>query len=179
MYRLSYFDLCLLIIPLVSFAHCIVCPTLIYAFWLPLWYLLAIASSVLLWLMPSDYPFGILWPLYRLSYFDSCLLITPLVSFGHCVVCSTLIWAFWLPLWYLLAIGLSVLLRYTDFDYPFGIFKLFLSEWVSEWVILFNVKWAIFQLYHCENKLHVMRWCRTYYVWPMPYRNCYEGIRGS
>jgi hypothetical protein len=33
-------------------------------------------------------------------------LITPLVSFGHCVVCSSL---------------------YTDADYPFGVFKLFLA----------------------------------------------------
>jgi hypothetical protein len=70
----------------------------------------AIVSSVLLWFMPSDYPFGIFWPLYRLSYFDLCLLITPLVSFGHCIVCPTLIYAFWLPLWYLLAIVSSVLL---------------------------------------------------------------------
>jgi hypothetical protein len=44
--------------------------------------------------MPSDYPFGIIWPLYRLSYFDLCLLITPLISFGHCIVCPTLIYAF-------------------------------------------------------------------------------------
>ena len=30
---------------------------------------------------------------------------------------------------FLLAIVLSVLLRYTDSDYPFGIFKLFLYHW--------------------------------------------------
>jgi hypothetical protein len=36
---------------------------------LPLWYLVAIVSSVLLRLMPSDYHFGIIWSLYRLSYF--------------------------------------------------------------------------------------------------------------
>jgi hypothetical protein len=36
--------------------------------------------------MPSDYPFVIVWPVYRLSYFDLCLLIAPLVSFGHCIV---------------------------------------------------------------------------------------------
>ena len=162
LYLLSFFDLCLLITPLVSFGQCIVCPTLIYAFWLPLcyllasissvllrfmpsdypfgifcplyrlsyfdlclliilWYLLAIVSSVLLRLMPSDYPFGILWPLYRLSYFDLCLLITLLVSFGHCIVCFTLIYAFWLPLWYLVAIVSSVLLRFEPSDYPFVI----------------------------------------------------------
>jgi hypothetical protein len=33
----------------------------------------------------SDYPFGIFWPLYCLS-FDLRLLITPLVSSGHCIV---------------------------------------------------------------------------------------------
>jgi hypothetical protein len=52
---------------------------------------------------------------------------------------------FWLPLWYqqtfLLAIVLSVLLRFTAFDYPCGINKLFLgtvnhnnkpSQWPKE-----------------------------------------------
>ena len=122
LYRLSYFDLFLLITPLVSFGHYIVCPTLIYAFWLPLWYLLAIVSSVLLWFMPYDYPFGIFWPLYRLSFFDWCRLITPLVSFRYCIVYPTSIYAFWLPLWYLLAIISSVLLWFMPYDYPFGIF---------------------------------------------------------
>jgi hypothetical protein len=31
-----------------------------------------------------------------------------------------------------------------------------MSEWVSEW-LLFNTNSAIFQLYHCENKLMMMR----------------------
>jgi hypothetical protein len=121
LYRLSYFDLCFLITPLVSFDHCIVCPTLIYAFSLPLCYMLAIVSSVLLRFMPSGYLFGICWPLYRLSYFDLCLLITHLVSFGHCIVCPTLIYAFWLPHWYLLAILSSVLLQCMSSDNPFVI----------------------------------------------------------
>ena len=121
LYRLSYFDLCLMIIHSVSFGHCIVCPSSIYAFWLPLWYLLAIISSVLLWFVPSDYHFGIFWPLYRLSYFDLCLLIIPSVSFDHCIVCPSSIDAFWLPLWYLVAIVSSVLLRFMPYDYPFGI----------------------------------------------------------
>jgi hypothetical protein len=34
------------------------------------------------------------WQLYRLSYFDLCLLITTLVYVGHCIVCPTLIDAF-------------------------------------------------------------------------------------
>ena len=107
--------------PLVSCGHCIVCPTSIYAFWLPLWYLLAIVSSVLLQLMPSDYPFLICWPLYHLSYFDLCLLVTILISFGHCIVCPTSIYAFWFPLCYMLAMVSSVLLRFMPSDYPFGI----------------------------------------------------------
>jgi hypothetical protein len=65
------------------------------------------------------------WPLCCLFFFDIRILIAPLVSFVHCVVCSSSIYGFWLPLWYLLSIVLSVLLRYTDSDYFFfGIFKL-------------------------------------------------------
>jgi hypothetical protein len=127
LYCLSLFDLQLLITSLVSLGHCVVCPCLIYSFWLPLWYLLAIVLSVLLRLTTSNYPFGIFWPLCCLS-FDWRLLITPLVSFGHCVVCPSSIDDFWLPLWYLLTIVLSVLLRLTTSDYPFGIFKLFLKN---------------------------------------------------
>jgi hypothetical protein len=98
---LFFFDIQILITPLVSFGHYVVCSSLIYRFWLHLWYLLAIVLSILLWYIDSDYP---------------------LVSFGHCVVCSSLIYRFWLHLWYLLIIVLSVLLRYTDSDYTFGIF---------------------------------------------------------
>ena len=54
---------------------------------------------------------------------DRCLSLC-LFSFGHCIVCPSSIYAFWLPLWYLLAIVLSALLRFTDSDYPFGIFSL-------------------------------------------------------
>jgi len=38
---------------------------------------------------------------------------------------------------FLLTIVLSVLLRYTDSDYPFGIFKLFLQAYVSIGVVNF------------------------------------------
>jgi hypothetical protein len=61
------------------------------------------------------------------------ILAAPLVcsnsSFDHCVVCSSSIYGFLLPLWclqtLLLTIVLSVHLRYTDSDYPFRVFKLF------------------------------------------------------
>jgi hypothetical protein len=116
LYCLS-FHLQLLITPLVSFGHCIVSPS-IYSFWLPLCYLLVIVLS-LLPLTVSDYSFGIFWSLYCLS-FHLKLLITPLVSVGHCIV-SPSIYSFWFHLWYLLVIVLS-LLPFTASDYTSGIF---------------------------------------------------------
>ena len=121
LYCLSFLDLRLMITHLVSCGHCIVCPSSIYDFWLPLWYLVAIVLSVLPRFTTFDYPFGILWPLYCLSFLDLRLLITPLVSCGHCIVGPSSIYDFWLPLWYHVAIVLSVLPRFTTFDYPFGI----------------------------------------------------------
>jgi hypothetical protein len=87
-------------------------------FCLPLWYLLAIVLSVLQFTV-SGYPYGIFWPLYYLS-FNLWFLVTPMVSFGHCIICPS-IYGFWLPLWYLLAIVLSVL-QFTVSGYPYGIF---------------------------------------------------------
>ena len=55
--------------------------------------------------------------------------------FCHYVVCPSSIYGFWLPLWYL---------RFTDSDYPFGIFKLSLSFW-DHWQLFLsgksNVPW--------------------------------------
>ena len=132
--RLSL-DLRLMVIPLVSCGHCVVCPQ-IYDLWLPLWYLVVIVSSVLRF-TTYGYSFGILWSLCRLSLdlrlmvtplrrlsLDLRLMITPLVSCGHCVVCPQ-IYDLWLLLWYLVVIVSSVL-RFTTYGYPFGIFKLFL-----------------------------------------------------
>ena len=121
---------------MVYLGHCVVCSSSIHGFWLPFgifwplcclfffdiripitfWYLLAIVLFVLLRYTNSDYL---------------------LVFFGHCVVCSSSIYGFRLPFgifwplcclfffdirilitfWYLLAIVLFVLLRYTDSDY--------------------------------------------------------------
>jgi hypothetical protein len=111
-----------------SFGQCVVCSSSVYGFWWLLWYLLASVLSVLLRYTDSDYSFGIFWPVCCLFFFDIRILITPLVSFGQCVVCSSSVYGFWLLLWYLLASVLSVLLRYTDSDYSFGIFKLFLTK---------------------------------------------------
>jgi hypothetical protein len=52
----------------------------------------------------------IVWPLCCLSFFDLQIMITPSVSFGLCIVCPSLIYRLLLPLQYLLAFVLSVLL---------------------------------------------------------------------
>jgi hypothetical protein len=50
------------------------------------------------------------------------------IFFGHCVVCSSSIYGFWLPPFGIFRILITLwYLRYTDSDYPFGIFKLFTS----------------------------------------------------
>jgi hypothetical protein len=61
------------------------------------------------------------WPLCCLSYYDSRFCITSLLSCGHCVACPITIHGFILPLWYLLAIVLSVLIRFTLSYYLFGL----------------------------------------------------------
>ena len=119
---LFFYDIQILITRLISFGHCAVCSSIIYRFWLHPWYVVAIVLSVLLWYTDSDYTLGIFWPLCCLFFCDIQILITPLVSFGHCVVCSSVIYRFWLHPWYRLAIVLSVLLWYTDSDYTLGIF---------------------------------------------------------
>jgi hypothetical protein len=128
---LSFFDIRLLVMPFVSFGHCIDCPSLICGFWSFLWCLLAIVLNVLLWYTASGYAFGIFWPLHWLSFFDIPLLVMPLVSFYHCIDYPPLIYSFWLCLWYLLAIVLTVILWYTASGYAFGI------VWPLYWLSFF------------------------------------------
>jgi hypothetical protein len=100
LYCLSFYALRLLITPLVSFGHCIVSPSTPYGFSLTLWYLLVIVLSVLRRFTASHYSFDIFWSLYCLSFYALRLLITPLIYFGHCIVCPSL-YGFSLLLWYL------------------------------------------------------------------------------
>jgi hypothetical protein len=50
------------------------------------------------------------------SFFYLLFLITPVVSFGHCIVCT--IYSFWLLMWYLLAIVLSAWFTYNGHKIP-------------------------------------------------------------
>jgi hypothetical protein len=45
-----------------------------------------------------------------------------LVYFGHCIVNTSSIYGFWLLLWYILVIVLSIRRLFTTSDYSFGIF---------------------------------------------------------
>ena len=146
LYCMSFFDVLFLITSLVSFDHCIVCPSLMYCFLLPLWYLLTIVLHVLLWRTVSYYLFGIFWPLYCMSFFDVMFLITSFVSFDHCIECPSLMYCFLLPLWYLLTIVLYVLLWCTVSYYLFCIF------WPLYWMSFFDVLFLITSLVsfdHC------------------------------
>jgi hypothetical protein len=105
---------------MVSCGHCVVCLS-IYGFWLPLWYLVAIVLSVFLF-TASGCTFGIFCPLCCLSFIELRLLVAPLVSFAQCVVYPSLIYGFWLHLWYLLPIVLSILHWFTASACTFGIF---------------------------------------------------------
>jgi hypothetical protein len=146
-----------------SFFLMLYCLSFDLRFWIPLWHLVVIVLSVLRFtilltslvscghcivcssIYDSGYLFGILWSLYCLSFdlrfwlplwylvvivlsvLRFTILVTPLVSCGHCIVCPLIydsgypfgiLWSlyclsfdlrFWLPLWYLVVIVLSVL----------------------------------------------------------------------
>jgi hypothetical protein len=132
LYCLSFFNERLLITPWylqIFLLHCIVCPSSMDDFWLPLgisksfYY---IVLSVLLQWKTFDYPLvspNLSITLYCLSFFNGRLLITPwyLQAFLlHCIVCPSSMDDFWLPLgisksfYYIV---LSVLLQWTTFDY--------------------------------------------------------------
>ena len=113
LYCLYFVYLLLLITSLVYFGHCIVRTSSIYGFGLLLWYILVIVLSVLRLFTAFDYFFGIFWSLYCPYFVYVRLLITSLVYFGDCIVRTSSIYGFWLLLWYILVIVLSVLRLFT------------------------------------------------------------------
>ena len=64
-----------------------------------------------------------LWSLYWLYTRKRYKLLWINLYCGHCIVCLSLLYGFWLPLWYLL----SVFLCFMASDYLFSIFKLLLK----------------------------------------------------
>ena len=166
--------------PLVSFIHCFVCPSLIYAFLLPLgifcplfflsfidlrllitpWYLLSIVLSVLHWFTPSYYS---------------------LVSFVHCFFCPSLIYVFLLSLgvfgplfflsfidlrlliipWYLLSIVLSVLHWFTPSYYPLVSFIhcFVCPSLIYVFLLPLGVFCPLFFLSFIDLRLLIIPWC--------------------
>ena len=116
---LSLFYLQLQMTTLVSCGYCAVCPSSIYGFRWPLWYLLVIVLSVPVRFTASDDHFGIL-SLCCLSLFDLRLQMTTLVS-CHCAVCPCSIYGFRWTHWYIVVIVLTFPLRFTASDDHFGI----------------------------------------------------------
>ena len=122
-----FFDLRILAISFVSFCHCVVCllrfTDSCYLFCI-FWPLVCLCSSIYgFWLSLSN-----LLAIVLSFFFDLHILVFSLVSFGHCVFCllrfkvswyifgiccplcclSSSIYGFWLTLWYMLAIVVSV-----------------------------------------------------------------------
>jgi hypothetical protein len=141
------FGLRLLITPLVSCGHCVVYPS-VYGFWLPLWYLVTIVLYILR-LTASDYPFGILWSLCCISS-GLRLLITPLVSCGHCVVYPS-VYGFWLPfgiLWPLCCISFGLRLLNNPLVscghcvvYP-SVYRFWLPLWYLVAIVLYILRFT-------------------------------------
>ena len=111
-YSIFSFMWYVLYIVVCTFGHCAVCLSSIYGIWLSLWYL----QTLLLFLTNSircidgcssfcTFSFGhcVVCPSFGHcvvcpSSFGHCVVCPS--SFGHCVVCPSLIYGFWLPLWY-------------------------------------------------------------------------------
>jgi hypothetical protein len=64
-----------------SFGHCVVCPSSICGFWLPLWYLQILLTSVVLglWLGISDNYSSPSIPLNLFCHYWDCLYMTPAI----------------------------------------------------------------------------------------------------
>jgi hypothetical protein len=141
-----------------SFGHCVVYSSSIYEFWLPLWYLQTLLLCLMIWCYCL-----FCWYCYKpgdkswtkkchMTLWKECLhndgqqnKLSPLTS-NQKTTTYVLLYLF------LLATVLSVLLRYTDSDCPFGIFQLFLwlldSMW-SFWVESNLCKFCIVYWYLC------------------------------
>jgi hypothetical protein len=129
-----------------------------------------------------DYLFGIFWSLYCLYLLDLRLLITPLVSFGLCIVCTFQIYDFWLPLWYLLVFVLSVPFRFTTFDYPFVLsvpfrfttfdypFVLSVPFRFTTFDYPFGIFWSLYCLYLLDLRLLITLWYLLVFVLSVPFR---------
>jgi hypothetical protein len=101
-----------------SFGHCVVCSSSIYGFWLPLWYLQTLLINKLN-------------TLTRMVAYSNSSPIFSGVRVARSLMCNLCRSLFILLSFVYLAILLSVLLRFTDSDYPFVIFKHFFLQLIT------------------------------------------------
>jgi hypothetical protein len=154
--------------PLVSVGHCIDCPSLIYGFWLFIWYFLTIVLTVLRY-TASRYAFGIC-PYIKEGVNTIAKRYQrhnqkPYIKEGQSIQWSKdtkgitrsriskkdCIDSFFdirllLCLWHILTIALTVLLWYTASGYAFGIF------WPLYWLSFFDIRLLLMPLIsigHC------------------------------
>jgi hypothetical protein len=133
LYVLLFWSLCCMFF---SFGHCVVCSSLlvIVLYVLLFWSLCCMFFSLGHCVVCSSL---LVIVLYVLLLWSLCCMF---FSFGHCVVCSSL-----------LVIVLYILLRFTDYDYPFGIFILFLHHtipFIRKIIFFENLKVCFLQPIH-------------------------------
>ena len=76
--------------------------------------------------------------------FCRLLFVVCLSSFRHCIVCRSSIYFFWLPLWYLVVIVLSVVLLSTASYYHFGIlWSLYCVSFYLRLLNHFGILWSL------------------------------------
>ena len=115
--------------------------------------LLTIVLSVLLRFTASDYPFGILWPLYCLFFYDLRLLITSLVSSNF-------------P--YIIHLYLSTIVLFSSFFCLYLLPSLF---WIISWLYYYT----LFYLHHYYYYFHLLSILRKNII---AVEDPYQGVMG-
>ena len=91
---------------------------------------------------------------YVSCFVDRCLSFCSF-SFGHCVVCPSSIYGFWLPLWYIQTLFLMKLFTWVFWAlYNYFWFLKYLNYWI-QW-LLFSTKWAIFFIYIMSRTMCIL-----------------------
>jgi hypothetical protein len=134
-----------------------------------------LVSSSICPLCCLSFDLRILITLWYLQTFDHCVVcpsiyrfwlpLWPLQTFGHCVVCPP-IYEFWVPfdIFKLLTIVLSVL-RFTDSDYLFGIFKFWPLCCLSSDLRILITLWYLQTFDHCVVCPSIYRFWLP--LWPL------------
>ena len=149
-----------LITPLISFGHCIVCPSSIYHLITPLisfGHCIVCPSSI----YRFDYLFDIFWPLYCLSIFDLPLWL-PFCIFWPLYCLSIFNFPFWLHLWYLLATLLFVHLQFTVFITPLISFShsVVCPSSIYRFYYPFDIFWPLY----CLSIFNLPFWLPLWYL---------------